>query len=205
MSNMWSKVHDLTSAIGPRLRRLRTEVADHGQPLPTWAQVTLAALVSTCLFLTLRLVVVHWARPAPLAPRGHAVAPLAQAGGAGPRPELRPPASPEAFAALVERWRMAWVDKDLRRYIELYASTFGAQGRDRADLTEYKREVFASAEPIQVEVSDLQVSLRRDIAIVSFDQAYRSGRYRDRGRKTLYLVAEDGEWRVFNEEFVPEQ
>jgi ketosteroid isomerase-like protein len=119
------------------------------------------------------------------------------------RAGFQPEASREAIAARIEGWRRSFESKDLSAYLGFYASSFGAQGRDLAGWAELRSRAFSSALPFTVKIDELQVDARDAIVIVSFRQSWRSGSREERGVKRLYLLAEDGAWRIFNEEWMP--
>lgn len=174
---------------------------DRERPIPPAVRLALAVLVTAITLLTLRLLTVDRtaspstpsavvSAPQPAPPMATTLAPI-------------PPSSDEAFEAFVRSWRTAWQAKDLADYLSHYARIFGGQGKDFGTWSEHKATVFASDGAIEIETSDLQVKQNGAIAIVEFIQVYRSGDYRDRGRKRLYLVPEDGQWKIFNEEWEP--
>lgn len=120
----------------------------------------------------------------------------------------RPTAQPEPdsssehdVVAMVERWRTAWQSKDHAAYMSFYAADFRGDGKDRTGWSAHKRRVFGRASEIEVGVSDLHVSRAGDGFDAVFTQIYTSGRYRDRGRKTLRIEPRDGRLAIVAESF----
>ena len=101
----------------------------------------------------------------------------------------------------VEAWRRAWEGKDVEGYLVHYDAEFQGDGRDLAGWAAHKRRVFARAGRIRVEVRSLEVVTEGERAFARFEQRYRSGRYADRGRKTLEFVRRDGRYRIRRETF----
>ena len=131
---------------------------------------------------------------------------------ATPQPPRQPTPASQPIAALhsaddvravVESWRSAWEGKDLERYMSFYDESFHSEGRDRAGWRQHKRGVFLRAGDLQVAVEALEIEMTGDKASARFLQRYSSGKYRDRGTKTLRMVFRPAGPRIVAEEFEP--
>jgi lipopolysaccharide transport protein LptA len=116
-----------------------------------------------------------------------------------------PPAEEEVdeveVLAFLERWRSAWENKKLDAYMECYSRRFRSGGRDWKGWKDYKARLNRRYRFIRVEMEDVQVTANHEGLRVSFIQNYQSDRYKDRGRKILHLVREDGQWKILREEW----
>jgi len=180
---------------------LRADYEKPTHPVPNWVWVILAFLMSATLFLAIRLAVIRTDEPSSrVTARTLPTPTLAIAPRSAPAP---PPSSREALTALAEGWRLAWQSKDLTAYLGYYARTFGSNGKDRTTWAAQKGRTFAGDQTVEVSLSDVETTVYDAIVVITFVQDYRSGAFRDRGRKRLYLLAEDGAWRIFNEDWEP--
>jgi ketosteroid isomerase-like protein len=106
----------------------------------------------------------------------------------------------DALDQAVERWRLAWQSRDADRYLGHYSAGFvSAEGQDRSDWDAHKRRVLAARRFVEVGVSDLSLQLdprRPDLAVATFTQAYAADNLSGEMQKRLYLVREQGEWRI---------
>ena len=114
------------------------------------------------------------------------------------------PASAEDPAKLVasrlEAWRQAWEAKDANRYLAFYANAFvPADKRSRSVWEADRRAKIDKKGDIQVHIGVPAYKLDGDVLLVSFEQRYQSGSYRDVGRKQLEWVREGGEWKIRRE------
>jgi murein L,D-transpeptidase YafK/ketosteroid isomerase-like protein len=114
-------------------------------------------------------------------------------------------AEAEDLLAFVERWREAWVTKNMPAYASLYDPEFhNTDELSYQGWMDKKTRVAANYDTIEVELSDLKVFRHRDAVVVSFVQDYRGdSRFRSQGGKRLYLKGEVGDWRIVAEEFGP--
>jgi tetratricopeptide (TPR) repeat protein len=117
---------------------------------------------------------------------------------ATPEPSARPQ---EALMA-VDAWAAAWSRQDVEAYLGAYADTFQVPGNATRESWEaQRRERVSGPKSISVTLDDPRVELvgeRR--ARVTFQQHYRSDRFKSSARKTLLLgLSDDGRWRILEE------
>ena len=107
----------------------------------------------------------------------------------------------KAVQDAVSRWAAAWAARDVENYLAGYADNFKPAGMSRAKWEAQRRERIGRAQSIEVEVSDMQVSLRDDThASATFKQDYRSDAYGDSMRKTLKLEKIGDAWLIVAEQ-----
>lgn len=105
----------------------------------------------------------------------------------------------------LEQWRRSWENADLEAYLQMYAPDFWAPQHNLASWKNYKQRVFAGKSFQQIELSDLSVlgyprtDQNKQLVVANFVQHYRSNNYNGDMRKRLYLVKEQGQWRVLYE------
>lgn len=110
------------------------------------------------------------------------------------------PSDTRADAALVVgQWATAWSQRDVERYLGLYAQEFAPPDNLTRDAWQQKRrERILGKQRIVVAIDDLSVEmLEGNRAIARFAQTYEADKYRElRAPKTLILALEDNAWRI---------
>ncbi len=99
----------------------------------------------------------------------------------------------------VADWEAAWESRDVDRYMTFYDRSFRSQGRDYDAWQEYKKRLSGQYRFIEIELSDVTVSVQDDTAIVEFTQVYRSDLYRDTTRKALHFRLSGDVWKIIRE------
>jgi len=114
----------------------------------------------------------------------------------------------ESLKAFVEKWRKAWEEtpKDITPYLNCYSEKFVWERGNYEDWVRYKKRVTRWKRWIKVKVSDL--TLTRDGRLLSFGNLYvvrlkvdyRSNNFDSRVNKVLYVIKENGKWKILGEE-----
>ena len=108
----------------------------------------------------------------------------------------------QQVADAVKDWAAVWSAQDVAKYLAHYALDFKPAGRlSHVAWESQRRERIARAKSIQVELSDIKVSMRGESrASVNFTQNYRADNYQDKTRKTLELEKTGDEWLIVTEQ-----
>ncbi|NOY13499.1 MAG: L,D-transpeptidase family protein [Deltaproteobacteria bacterium] len=107
--------------------------------------------------------------------------------------------------ATLERWRQSWESADIDSYRTMYARSFWAKGYDYQSWQKYKKRVFAGKTYQKIDLSDVsllrypQEADKQPIVVANFKQHYRSNNYNGDMRKRLYMIKEQGRWKVLYE------
>jgi ketosteroid isomerase-like protein len=120
----------------------------------------------------------------------------------------RPSIDPATAKAFVESWVSAQNAQDFGAYAAMYATRFTGIKRagertarfDRAGWLSDRKGMFARG--FRVEVNDVAARALGATAVVTFDQAYRSQNFADRGPKQLVLALQNGEPKIAREELL---
>lgn len=125
------------------------------------------------------------------------------------QPDLIPPfPQPESLSGLeaavlaaVKTWSDAWARRDEEGYLAAYDVDFVPQGGGvRADWEKRRRLLLGVARNIDLRIEAPTVERVGDgVALVTFNQHYRSDSYRDSVVKQLRLVERDGRWLIAEE------
>jgi len=120
------------------------------------------------------------------------------------------PASPEALKAereslmqAMEQWRRDWEKQDTDRYLAKYSRDFFSEGKSLSAWAEEKRRIQQVKVNSSITLSNLSVFRypdgKQQMAVVSFDQDFKSDRLNNRMHKRQYWILEDGQWKILYE------
>ncbi len=102
----------------------------------------------------------------------------------------------------VDRWRKDWESRDTARLLENYSRDFQSDGQGYQAFAESKRRVNAAKSWIKVDIERLSIYRQpgdKDMAILVFDQDYKSSNLNNVSRKRQYWQRENGRWRIIQE------
>ncbi|MDB5899798.1 MAG: tetratricopeptide repeat protein, partial [Ramlibacter sp.] len=137
------------------------------------------------------------------APRAAAPAPAPAPAVATPAPApaaATPSANTSEVEAAVRAWAAAWAAKDMSGYLGAYGKEFDPPGKMSRSAWEAERRArIVGKSKINVQVSDLHVSVNGNKAIARFKQAYSADALNVSSRKTLELVKTGDRWTIVRE------
>jgi len=112
----------------------------------------------------------------------------------------------EQIQAAVEAWRKAWSERDLSAYFLMYASDFQVP-KPFASIElwkQYKQRVIGSKSYIQIELSDIKITIDSSgkRASIDFFQKFRSNSYNGDDSKRLEMRLYNSEWKIVSEDSV---
>lgn len=139
------------------------------------------------------------AAPAPVKPPAAAASSVAAAPAAAPAPVAAGNTEADVEAA-VQAWAKAWSSKNMSSYLAAYAPNFTPSGGQSRSAWEADRKArIVPRNRIDVDVSDLDVTVNGDRASVRFRQAYASDSLSVTSRKTLDMVKSGNRWLIVRE------
>jgi len=104
----------------------------------------------------------------------------------------------------LQRWKSAWEEKDLDRYMKMYHRKFQAEATAREQLERSKRSFFRKYGTIRVEIEQVEVASVKEGLRVKFLQIFRGDNYRDKGWKSMVLAgSKDKGFRILSETWSP--
>lgn len=107
-----------------------------------------------------------------------------------------------ALENAVESWRRDWESRDNARLMNHYARGFHANGLDYDAFAAQKRQINASKTWVKITLGDVSMFRnpgKDDLAVVTFEQDYRSNNLNDTMKKRQYWAREHGVWRIVYE------
>ena len=109
-----------------------------------------------------------------------------------------------ALGKAVEAWRSDWESRDVKRYLSHYSSRFRNNEGGYDEWSRQKQLVAAGKSWIKVSLNHLSIFRnpgKQDMAVVSFEQDYRSNNLSNTLRKRQYWMKEGGRWKIVYEGF----
>ena len=106
----------------------------------------------------------------------------------------------QAIQQTLSAWMQAWQRADVPAYLAFYDAGFQpAKGLSLAQWQAQRRQRLTHAGTIQISASAAHVVLKRESALVEFEQAYQSAHYHDKVHKVLQLRRSGAQWRIVSE------
>ena len=100
----------------------------------------------------------------------------------------------------LENWKTAWENKDMKEYLSFYSSNFKyPNNMNKVDWENYRTNRIITKKIINISLKKTKVKLKKEKAIVTFTQNYKSGALNQTSPKTLVLVEEDSRWLILEE------
>lgn len=103
----------------------------------------------------------------------------------------------------LETWRQDWESQDTAGYLAHYSQKFFSQSTDLAGWEKHKRRVQASKSKVGIKLSNISMFRYPDnalqMAVVNFEQSYRSDHLVSHMQKRQYWVLEDDRWKIMYE------
>jgi len=118
-------------------------------------------------------------------------------------PEHARSSEKEIIQKFILEWKHEWENKDHENYMRRYSREFTSRGMDWNQWSAYKKDFSERYPQISLTFKDIHITLEDTHAVVSFKQDYRSDDYSDYGMKSLVLKKENGEWKIFAEQWEP--
>lgn len=104
--------------------------------------------------------------------------------------------------SLVEKWRVAWVNKNWDDYRACFADDYIPQKGNLAFWEKTRKLAFNSPAQFAVKIDNLQVLSCDRYILAEFIQDYSSGAYSDYGVKRLYIKNTGNSLKIWGEDFV---
>lgn len=107
--------------------------------------------------------------------------------------------------AALETWRQNWEQTDLTAYLKMYSDDFWSKKYDKKSWGTYKKQVFSGKTFQKIDLSDISLltypgtEKNQPMVVANFIQHYRSNNFNGNLHKRLYMVKEQGDWKVLYE------
>ncbi|KAF0843268.1 murein L,D-transpeptidase YafK [Methylovorus glucosotrophus] len=112
------------------------------------------------------------------------------------------PEQPQLQKAL-DQWRQDWQAQDTDRYLSHYSDRFFSQTSDINGWSREKRRIQSDKKPVSIVLSNISMirypNSQIPMAVVSFDQEFKSEFLDSRMRKRQYWIYEGQRWKILYE------
>ena len=115
-----------------------------------------------------------------------------------PKPVVANAEAVQTVAQRLTDWAAAWSAKDIESYLGFYSKDFSAKGT-RAQWEANRRKLVGKPGPISLKIDSIKTTPQGSDVITSFEQAYTSSNYKDKGPKTLTWRQQEGRWVIVKE------
>lgn len=105
------------------------------------------------------------------------------------------------FLDFLKDWKQAWESKNLDRYMSLHSRKFYCRNLDWEGWKNYKARLNQQYRTIQVIIENPMILKHKENVLIVFYQRYQSDKFRNEGTKRLYLIPEEGNYRIIGEEW----
>lgn len=108
----------------------------------------------------------------------------------------------DELSARIEAWRNDWESRDTERYLSHYSQKFKADDQDYQRFAAHKRQVNANKAWIKLGLDNIAIFRnpgKDEVAVVTFDQDYRSDNLSNKMKKRQFWVKEQGQWKIIYE------
>lgn len=109
----------------------------------------------------------------------------------------------QALLDTIEAWRKDWASQDTEDYLSHYATEFSNGSLDLHHWSEEKRRIQASKPNVDITISNLSLlrypNSALPMAVVTFDQNFRSSLLDSKMRKRQYWIQENQQWKIIYE------
>ncbi len=114
------------------------------------------------------------------------------------------PSDYELISDFLHKWKTAWEQKDLDRFMKMYHPEF-VQGAMRFNaLRKSKKNFFRKYRSIHVAIDKVEIKKTDKRTEVRFIQSFQGDEYRDKGKKLLVLdIGQNGTIRILSEDWSP--
>jgi murein L,D-transpeptidase YafK len=109
----------------------------------------------------------------------------------------------QALLDAIENWRKDWQSQETEIYLEHYSNNFSNGSLDYNHWAEEKKRIQASKPRVDIKLSNLSVlrypNSAAPMAVVTFDQTFRSSVLDSQMRKRQYWIFENDRWKIIYE------
>ena len=111
--------------------------------------------------------------------------------------------SKKIFFDYLKKWARAWENQDLESYFSFYSKKFTGLKNRHLDWKISRQLAFKKNTNIFIDIKNIQIFHKNDVAKTSFIQTFKSDNYSDIGIKEIFWVKYGPDWRITSELWFP--
>jgi len=109
----------------------------------------------------------------------------------------------EEFTKALELWRQDWEAQDTDKYLAHYSSQFFNQTSNFDTWAKEKRRIQTNKSKVDIKLSNISMfrypNMQSEMAVVTFDQDFKSANLDSKIRKRQYWNIENNQWKIIYE------
>jgi murein L,D-transpeptidase YafK len=109
----------------------------------------------------------------------------------------------ENLITSIEKWRSDWEAQSTDQYLAHYATAFFSNDMNLKQWSDYKRKIQASKPNVEIKLTNLSAfrypHTSQKMAVVTFEQLFRSNSLNNKMRKRQYWILENQHWKIVYE------
>ena len=106
-----------------------------------------------------------------------------------------------AAVTWLNSWKNLWETQDLEKYINLYSDQFSDSKFNKKTWYAHKQSLKNKYKFVKISTSKPNIFSLKDQYLFQFVQDYESDGHRDRGIKNLYVINNNGTFKILREEW----
>ncbi|MBL7058719.1 sel1 repeat family protein [Patescibacteria group bacterium] len=103
----------------------------------------------------------------------------------------------------LKKWARAWENHDIESYFSFYSEKFTGLKNRHLDWKNSRQLAFNKNTNIFIDIKNIQIFNKNDVAKTSFIQTFKSDNYSDIGIKEIFWVKYGPDWRITSEIWFP--
>jgi TPR repeat protein len=107
------------------------------------------------------------------------------------------------FFDYLKKWARAWENQDLESYFSFYSKKFTGLKNKHLDWKISRQLALKKNTNIFIDIKNIQIFHKNDVAKTSFIQTFQSDNYSDIGIKEIFWVKYGPDWRITSELWFP--
>jgi TPR repeat protein len=111
--------------------------------------------------------------------------------------------SKKIILGYLKKWARAWKNQDLESYFSFYVKNFKGLKNRHLDWKISRQLAFKKNTNIFIDLKNIQIFQKNDVAKTNFIQTFKSDKYSDIGIKEIFWVKYGLDWRITSELWFP--
>ncbi len=102
----------------------------------------------------------------------------------------------------LSNWKDLWEKQDLENYIKVYSDQFSDPKFNKKTWLQHKQSLKEKYKFVKINISKANIFTLRDQYLFQFVQDYESDGHKDKGIKNLYVLNNNGQFKILREEWI---
>ncbi|MFC1554718.1 murein L,D-transpeptidase family protein [candidate division KSB1 bacterium] len=108
-------------------------------------------------------------------------------------------AESELLEIFIEKWKNDWASRNFEKYKSHYSEIFRSNNKNLHQWISSKQRNLENYRRLEITISNFRILKSGKYFIAEFYQVFESDIFRDTGIKKLFIISENGEYKIVNE------